>query len=480
MAEADPKSFLEGAAIEAENTERIASFFSDWKSANLPDAIKLIDKIRSSLLSKIPPAERGELDPINRKRSLEDSSSNGSKAPRVGLPEPLQTPLTSFFQEDELDLKTVSIIVLVPNEGNVVGHMIGKGGASVKNVMSQSGANIKIETDEGYQVSNGERRICLQGTVRSISLAQQMLIDLVLEKNVQLGRRFDTVRIIIPDQSAGRIIGKGWCTMHELEAQSAAKFQILGKTQLPSLVSGRVINIVGDPAGLARAFYLISRKVISKVDFDQIWLGGDPTSGKNAVSVPPQGGGGGGAYGGPGAASQELMAGLAALAQQGGGGQAAQMAAGLLGSALVKGQSGTFPGAGMPGDRSSFYAALSQQPQLAPSGDTGETQTMEIPETSVGFVFGRGGNQIRAIRERTGTSINSSKKTPDGSRVLEVRGSPQAVAAAMQLVNVLVQDWARRQGLVGGSGGSDQHPPPPHHALPPPAGFGGLGGGYGY
>jgi len=94
-----------------------------------------------------------------------------------------------------------------------------------------------------------------------------------------------------------------------------------------------------------------------------------------------------------------------------------------------------------------------------------------VPRAAVGGVIGKGGERIKAIRERSGAKINISDATyagPDADQTITIGGTAEALMAAMADINSHVQAlskeswfaaWASNPGTMSSQsyGGSGQH-----------------------
>jgi len=387
-------------------------------------------------------------------------------------------PIESFMAdavEEDLE-KRLCLVLLIPNEAALVGHIIGRGGVTVKEAKSRCGADIRVESDKFLAPGTPDRRIAVRGSVKTISYAAQYVLQLVKDKvdGPDAGKNTkDTLKFVVPDQSAGRLIGQKWAHMRELEQASKTRLQVLGKTQLPSQNTGRVIQAQGTFEAVCHAFYLCAKTVVEKVDFPEVWQTGDPTKdpsgrrdpersrgerpppierrgddrdprnpnrpyvnererpGRFAEGPPPS------RFSGPppqppfGAPAVDPMIGAQRLGPFGPTGGPPPGAPSFRGF-------DEFAGGGQSG-----FSSGGPPPAIKAS----QTKTeIEIPETSVGFVFGRKGCQIREIRQRSSAAIDSTKKD-DGAdhRILTVSGSLSAVKMAVDMINDLVLEWGRRE-----------------------------------
>ena len=119
--------------------------------------------------------------------------------------------------------------------------------------------------------------------------------------------------------------------------------------------------------------------------------------------------------------------------------------------------------------------AAAQGPGGAPGGGApaGSLEPGAVTETIMcegveGRIIGKGGQNIRALMERTGARV----KVYSDRHICEISGAPPAVAAAAELVNAQVADFragGQGAGITGGAGGG----------MGAPGGYAPAGGGYG-
>ena len=110
------------------------------------------------------------------------------------------------------------------------------------------------------------------------------------------------------------------------------------------------------------------------------------------------------------------------------------------------------PGAGVPGDSQEVVQA--------------------VPREAAGKLIGKGGSNIRTLRDRSGARISLSDQDPAAdTRQITFSGTKEQVETAQRLVNELLAS-------------PDDRPPrgaPPQHYSGPPPGYGGYPQqGYGY
>jgi len=163
--------------------------------------------------------------------------------------------------------------VLVPNYA--AGAIIGKGGANIGDLQKRYGATIRLSHNREFYPGTDERIAVLIGEVSQIIDFHDYIIDKVHQDSAEgAQRRFDRrddkekdrghmVKIIMPNSTAGLIIGRGGATIKALQEDTKAKIMITGRDE--SKVPGeRMLTIKGNTEQRIEA----ARQVISKIAAD--------------------------------------------------------------------------------------------------------------------------------------------------------------------------------------------------------------------
>jgi len=492
---------LDSHLVKEKKYKEIAEFFISCHKGQLLAAKNVVRKVLGVIYDKEDDEKRAHREKRKREREAEDARSDSEKKKRTvdsshddEYASFEKLPIDKFCLNDEVDDTKLNLVVLIPNGALLVGHIIGRGGNTVREAKNRSGADIRVESDKFLAPGTPDRRIAVRGTVKRISFAVQYILRLIKDKvgysDEDPDAKQELLKFVVPDQSAGRLIGQKWANMKEMEQQTKTRLQVLGKTQLPSLMTGRVIQAQGSFEGCCEAFYLCARTVVEKIDYPDVWQTGDPTKDPSGRRDPPKGTPRGDVpplpervdrwddrvdprdrerrpfnmdrdrdrgrdrdrYDDlPPASRYPVQSApdvdpLITAARMGGGYGARGGAASPRGYSGDTGRAAAAGGygSGLGGGGASGASSYSGFGAVGSSSTT--TTEIEIPELSVGFVFGRKGCQIREIRERSGARIDSSKSdTASNHRILAVAGSVSAVKMAVDMVNDLVLEWGRRE-----------------------------------
>jgi len=163
--------------------------------------------------------------------------------------------------------KEPMIKVLVPNDA--AGAIIGKGGANLGDLKNRYGAAIRISHNREVYPGTDERIVALTGEVDHIIDLHNYVIDKVADARGPDGtkdeRRGGMVKMILPNITAGLIIGKGGATIKSLKEESSAYIDLTGRDESP--VHGeRILTIKGTTEQRIEAARLVINKVASDPD----------------------------------------------------------------------------------------------------------------------------------------------------------------------------------------------------------------------
>jgi len=155
--------------------------------------------------------------------------------------------------------------LLVPNDA--AGALIGKGGANLGDLKSRYGASMRLSHNRELYPGTDERIVVLTGEVSQIIDLHNYIIDKVADargaNRTRDDHRGQQVKIILPNNTAGLIIGKGGETIKAMKEETKANILITGRDESP--VHGeRILIIKGNTEQRIEA----ARVVISKIASD--------------------------------------------------------------------------------------------------------------------------------------------------------------------------------------------------------------------
>lgn len=117
---------------------------------------------------------------------------------------------------------------------------------------------------------------------------------------------------------------------------------------------------------------------------------------------------------------------------------------------------GSGGGGGFGGGKSSAVPKLGERPVLEGIIENGEkTQDMMIPGNKVGYIIGKGGEQIRKLQDENGVRMTIFQQTNDASereKQLRIMGPPDRVDRCIEAVNRLLEEKEMEFGKMGSRG----------------------------
>lgn len=349
------------------------------------------------------------------------------------------------------DGKVITKRIEVPDDS--VGKIIGKGGATIRQLQDLSRAHVDV-AKASENTPEGMRPITLTGTPEQIATCEKY-INMKLEgqnlpdaagsaPNVPGSMPLITqteMKVLIPKEFVGKVIGKGGATIRELQDFSGAHMDIAKENQPGTEL--REISLRGNAAQMAYCNLLIQGKITNNDHSNpsysqayQAYIHIYQQTTQMAVQPPganQYGGGNAAAYGQVpyGQQSQAYGAPAAAVPQQPQqytpygqqpqqvyGGQAGQP--GMYGQAAAYGQ--------QPG------AAFGQQPQAFGGGGDKQTTIIQVPNEHVGRVIGKGGASIKEIQQQSGAHVDIPGDTGSATRDLSITGDMQQIKICAALI----------------------------------------------
>jgi len=136
------------------------------------------------------------------------------------------------------------------------GAVIGKGGEAIKEIKNETGANIQVSKNDVRFPNTDERVITISGQLEPM----QKVVAFVQEKirtdkipphvkNINTSEndaRKATCKIVVPDTSVGKIIGKGGANIKRLQEEYNVKIGTMKKEDAIDGLRERVISVESD------------------------------------------------------------------------------------------------------------------------------------------------------------------------------------------------------------------------------------------
>jgi len=152
------------------------------------------------------------------------------------------------------------------------GAIIGKGGETIADIQKSLGARIKMSKANDFYPGTNERVCLVTGDKEAVTEVMCFLTEKVKEKpdpNSKPAIDFDSkvtaerdkqIKVIVPNSTAGMIIGKGGSYIKHLKETSGSFIQLSQKAKDNTLPE-RVVTIIGDESSNEQALRMILSKI---------------------------------------------------------------------------------------------------------------------------------------------------------------------------------------------------------------------------
>nr|NP_001262414.1 pasilla, isoform Q [Drosophila melanogaster]AGB95796.1 pasilla, isoform Q [Drosophila melanogaster] len=165
---------------------------------------------------------------------------------------------------------TYHMKILVPAVAS--GAIIGKGGETIASLQKDTGARVKMSKSHDFYPGTTERVCLITGSTEAIMVVMEFIMDKIREKPDLTNKIVDTdskqtqerdkqVKILVPNSTAGMIIGKGGAFIKQIKEESGSYVQISQKPTDVSLQE-RCITIIGDKENNKNACKMILSKIV--------------------------------------------------------------------------------------------------------------------------------------------------------------------------------------------------------------------------
>ncbi|XP_051552344.1 far upstream element-binding protein 3-like isoform X1 [Myxocyprinus asiaticus] len=377
----------------------------------------------------------------------------------------------------------------------MVGFIIGRGGEQITRIQLESNCKIQIAADSGGMM---DRPCTLTGTPESIEQAKRLLGQIVDRCrngpgfHTQMDGNSSVQEILIPASKVGLVIGKGGDTIKQLQERTGVKMIMIQDDPMPT-GSDKPLRITGDPYKVQQARELVAEIIRDKDQGDFRGARSDFGSRLGSsidVAVPRFAVGI--VIGRNGEMIKKIQndAGVRIQFKQDDGispdriaqvmGQAdrCQHAVHLINELVHTAQ-----------ERDGFGGPVGPRSRGRGRGDWSmgtpgglQEVTYTIPADKCGLVIGKGGETIKNINQQSGAHVELQRNPPPNTdpnvRIFSIRGSPQQMEMARQLIDEKI--GATGMGGNGSFGLSPftQGPATPHQNGPQTFMTGGWGTTY--
>ncbi|XP_075679761.1 RNA-binding protein Nova-1-like protein passilla [Dermatophagoides pteronyssinus] len=162
--------------------------------------------------------------------------------------------------------------ILVP--AVAAGAIIGKGGETIGQLQKETNTRVKMSKSNDFYPGSTNERVCLiSGPVEGIIRINEFIMEKIKEKpdpnakmaidfdNKQPAEREKQVKILVPNSTAGMIIGKAGSYIKHIKEESGAYVQISQKS-LDHALAERCITVIGEFESNKKACQMILAKIV--------------------------------------------------------------------------------------------------------------------------------------------------------------------------------------------------------------------------
>ena len=150
----------------------------------------------------------------------------------------------------------ITLKFLLPD--SAAGSIIGKGGATVNEIQSQTGSRIQLSRAAEVFPGTTDRIVTVYGTAPSILGAFHLMISKLVRDGEGLVGGRPHVKLVVPNASCGCIIGRGGATIRNFADDSQAEIKLSSQEHMLPGVNERVLTIAGANDRVLRAIALVA------------------------------------------------------------------------------------------------------------------------------------------------------------------------------------------------------------------------------
>lgn len=149
------------------------------------------------------------------------------------------------------------MLIKVLIAATAAGSIIGKGGSTINEFQTQTGARIQLSRNGETFPGTIDRVISLAGGVEAILGALHMMIQKLAAEGESVVDGEPRVRLVVPNASCGAVIGKGGATIRSFMEDSGADIKLSGQDRMLPGVTDRVLTVTGEASSVLRAVALV-------------------------------------------------------------------------------------------------------------------------------------------------------------------------------------------------------------------------------
>ena len=317
-------------------------------------------------------------------------------------------------------------------------NIVGKGGDSISKIKEQSNARVNVsENLKGVP----ERIISVRGSAEYVAKAFGLIIRTIngepFDQSSSIESKSYNLRLLFPHSIMGYIIGKKGSRFREIEENSAASLK--ANDQMLPASTDRILNITGVADAIHIATYYVAQTVIehkqqiqkaiyyNPANFNQPLL---PVLSNNSNANSSHGN-----------RQFNNFSGAANMIQMPNPMMPGMMPQQMGYNGML--QSGIQSNMAMMGlNQNSLSAATNSRVGEISTGSDGKVnQKLYVSQQHIGLVIGRGGKNLKDIRQNTGCYVKVNDEIPGASeRKLTLMGDVYSIQNAILMINNKIEN----------------------------------------
>ncbi|XP_064163101.1 far upstream element-binding protein 3 isoform X2 [Anguilla rostrata] len=333
-----------------------------------------------------------------------------------------------------------------------VGLVIGKGGDTIKQLQERTGVKMLMIQD-GPMNTGADKPLRITGDPYKVQQARELVVEIIKDQGDFRPGRNDfgsrlggsSIDVAVPRFAVGIVIGRNGEMIKKIQNDAGVRIQFKPDD---GISPDRIAQVMGQPERCQHAVHLINELVHTA----------QPVSSQTRARWPLDG-----------ATLASPSAGLEPLSLWLGGGE-------LLRQAYGQERDG-FGGPAGPRGRGRGRGEWNMG---APGGLQEVTYT--IPADKCGLVIGKGGETIKNINQQSGAHVELQRNPPPNTdpnvRIFSIRGTPQQMELARQLIDEKIGGSGLSSSSSFGLNPFSQGPATPHQNGPQTFMTGGWGTTY--
>lgn len=294
------------------------------------------------------------------------------------------------------------------------GCIIGRGGSTITEFQSLSGARIQLSRSNEFFPGTSDRIIMISGVIDEVLHATELILEKLANEAEESSDAeiLSRVRLVVPNSSCGGIIGKGGSTIKSLIEHSHAGIKISPQENNFMGLNDRLVVITGSLEECMHAIDLIVSKLSEDTHYSMYAVSAYPYSGFNLSGL----------HGMP--FGYTIPCNTANHMPNSVGGKY------LNSKGLI-----------------SHVVSRRSPPPKASEGQ-GISVTIGVADEHIGAVVGRGGRNIQEIIQASGARIKISDRSDfmpgTSNRKVTISGSREAIRVAEDMITSRVSSVSER------------------------------------